>query len=115
MRKELGINFTQFEERQVLPPEHKSCGSNAGYINLKRIQARFPNEPVVKCEPCYKAHSEYSHSVEVSPERQQRINEYRNTPEYKEKDKARARKFYLKNKDKINARKRERRANGEIK
>jgi len=115
MRKELGINFTQFEERQVLPPEHKSCGTNAGYINLKRIQARFPNEPVVKCEPCYKAHSEYSHSVEVSPERQQRINEYRNTPEYKEKDKARARKFYLENKDKINARKRERRANGEIK
>jgi WhiB family redox-sensing transcriptional regulator len=114
MRKDLGITFTQFEERQILPPEHKSCGTNAGYINLKRIQAKFPNEPIVKCLPCYKAHSDYTNSQEVSPERQARIEEYRNSPEYKEKNSLRTRIYLDNNRDRINARRRESKANKEI-
>jgi Transcription factor WhiB len=112
MRKELGINFTNFEERQIVPPPHKNCGTNAGYQNLRRIQANFPNEQLVKCEPCYKAHNDYTKSKEVSPERQARITEYRNSDEYRQKNNIRSRRYLENNRDQINARRREQRAMG---
>lgn len=115
MRKNLGINFTQFEERQILPPEHKNCGTNAGYSNLRRIQARFPNEELIKCEPCCKAHSDYTISQNKSPERQARITEYRDSLEYKEKKKVRTRIYLDNNREQINARRRELTANKKIK
>jgi len=110
MRRELGINFTHFEERNVLPPEHKNCGTNAGYANLKRIYARFPDQPVVKCIFCYKAHSDYTNNQGISPERLIRVKEYRQSYEYKEKANALTRAYYQKNKDRLNEIKRQRRA-----
>lgn len=114
MRKELGINFTQFEERQALPPEHKNCGTNAGYANLRRISARFPEQTLVKCALCYKAHSEYTSKQTVSSERVEKIKKYRQSYEYKEKANAATRSYYQKNKDRLNAIKRHQRTSANV-